>query len=109
MQGRTTRQCRERWRYYLHPSINRTAWTEAEDRLLLQKYNELGAKWSHIVPFFHLRTDVDLKNRFKRIYRTTGRKRDNHREPVVQPPPSNRTLFPPAQEVIAKYLHCDRV
>ena len=36
--NRTARQCRERWKFYLCPSVNRTPWTSDEDRRLLCKY-----------------------------------------------------------------------
>jgi hypothetical protein len=73
MHNRTVRQCRERWKYYLEPSINRLEWTSEEDELLLAKHEELGPKWAQIGLFFHSRTDIDLKNRFHRIQRTTKR------------------------------------
>jgi hypothetical protein len=69
MNGRSVRQCRERWKYFLEPSINRGDWTLDEDNLLLSKYDEIGPKWAQISAFFRSRTDIDLKNRFHRIQR----------------------------------------
>jgi hypothetical protein len=69
MDGRNMRQCRERWRYYLEPGINRSDWTKEEDDLLLTKCAELGTKWSQLVPFFPARTDIDIKNHYHRIQR----------------------------------------
>jgi hypothetical protein len=69
MNGRSVRQCRERWKYFLEPSINRGDWTVDEDHLLLSKYDEVGPKWAQISAFFRSRTDIDLKNRFHRIQR----------------------------------------
>lgn len=62
--GRSVRQCRERWKHYLSPSVRNTPWTEEEDNLLRAKYCELGPKWVEISAFFHNRTDVNIKNRW---------------------------------------------
>ena len=56
MEGRNTRQCRERWRYYLSPDINNDPWTAEEDKLLDQKYMIYGPKWKQIATFFSKRT-----------------------------------------------------
>ena len=64
MPGRTTRQCRERYRHYLSPHIVNGEWSQAEDDLLLQKYNEYGPKWVTIARFFKTRTDINIKNRW---------------------------------------------
>lgn len=68
--GRTARQCRERYRYYLEPTLNRGNWTEVEDRLLTVKYTEHGPKWSKIAMLFVNRTPVDVKNRWHVIQRS---------------------------------------
>jgi hypothetical protein len=64
MDGRNSRQCRERWLYYLDPDRNVHPWTEEEDALIERKYHELGARWTLMVPFFTHRTDSMIKNRF---------------------------------------------
>jgi hypothetical protein len=69
MNGRNIRQCRERWKYYLEPTINRGAWSGEEDALLLKKCAEIGTKWSQLVQFFPARTDIDIRNRYHRIQR----------------------------------------
>ena len=75
--NRTSRQCRERWKYYLQPSsIESTSreWTEDEDALLIQKFKEYGSKWSKISVFFDSRSDVSLKNRYKKLQRMDVKK-----------------------------------
>jgi hypothetical protein len=62
--GRTPRQCRERWTKYLSPSVRLDPWTEAEDRLLLEKVNEVRFAWSAIASAFNGRSDNDIKNRW---------------------------------------------
>jgi hypothetical protein len=71
--GRNARQCRERWHNYANPHLTREVWTEADDRLLLQKYAELGPKWHIISRFFQGRGKNAIRNRFvvlqRRIHR----------------------------------------
>ena len=57
MPGRQSRQCRERYIGYLNPSLVSHPWTETEDELLIQKYEELGPRWVKFVPFFPGRSD----------------------------------------------------
>lgn len=64
MGNRSSRQCRERWVNYLSPGIRTDPWTEAEDRLLITKMNELGRCWSTIGRFFNGRSENDIKNRW---------------------------------------------
>ncbi|OHT06341.1 hypothetical protein TRFO_05511 [Tritrichomonas foetus] len=61
---RSGRQCRDRYRNYLAPNLKLEKWTQEEDELLVQKYNELGPKWSKISKFFSGRTGSSLKNRW---------------------------------------------
>ena len=69
MKDRNARQCRERWRHYLSPSISKKKWTPEEDELLISKYNEYGPRWVFLTKFFNNRTDINLKNRWIVIIR----------------------------------------
>lgn len=62
--NRTKRQCSERWRKFLCPTVNLSKWTQEEDNLLLMKFIELGPKWTLISKFFDNRTDVNVKARY---------------------------------------------
>ena len=64
MEGRTQRQCRERYKHYLSPNVNNGKWTEDEDKLLLEKYDIYGPKWAIISKYFKSRTDINIKNRW---------------------------------------------
>jgi hypothetical protein len=108
MPGRNARQCRERWKHYLEPSINRGEWTEAEDDLLVSKHRELGPKWSQISAFFVSRTAVDLKNRYQRIKRLINNCPEDRQEPpggqifpLLLPERADMTILQPASRSLA--------
>lgn len=69
MPDRNVRQCRERWKKYLDPNLKNDSWTDEEDSLLLQKYDEFGTKWKEIAKFFPDKTDIGVKNRYYRNIR----------------------------------------
>jgi hypothetical protein len=73
MKTKNARQCQERWNSYLKPSINANEWTLEEDELLLNKYEEVGAKWVKISKNFSNKTDVQCKNRFLTLQRRLNR------------------------------------
>ena len=64
MNGRTQKQCRERWTGHLCPSVNKGPWTLEEDMILAQKHSEIGNKWARIATFLPGRTDILVKNRW---------------------------------------------
>ncbi|KAK8841264.1 hypothetical protein M9Y10_027465 [Tritrichomonas musculus] len=64
MKTRTARQCRERWVSYLSPNIRVEKWTEDEDRILIDKINKIGKKWTEIASYFNGRSGSDIKNRW---------------------------------------------
>jgi hypothetical protein len=69
LKGRTARQCRDRWKIYLAPTVNRTPWTAEEDRLLFEKARGLGRKSTVICQYFENRTSSNVKNRWNSIMR----------------------------------------
>lgn len=69
MPGRTSRQCRERYKYFLSPDICQKNWSEEEDMILSQRFMEFGPKWATIAQFLDGRTPVSAKNRFKKLSR----------------------------------------
>lgn len=77
MNGRSTRQCRERWNNNLSPSIIKAKWTKEDDALLFKVISEIGLKWKVIEKFFPGRTSTNIKNRynclkrFDELYRDT--------------------------------------
>lgn len=51
LEGRLGKQCRERWYNQLDPEIKRDAWTEAEDRLIIDLHSRLGNRWAEIAKY----------------------------------------------------------
>lgn len=69
MPNRNARQCRDRWINYLSPTVVNGKWTEEEDHLLIEKYLTMGNCWRQIAAFFPTRTDINIKNRFRKLQR----------------------------------------
>ncbi|KAG6891060.1 hypothetical protein C0995_014149 [Termitomyces sp. Mi166 len=55
----------KRWLHSLSPSIKKSAWTAAEDDLLVSLYNTLGSKWSTIARGIPGRTDDACSKRYR--------------------------------------------
>jgi hypothetical protein len=89
MPDRTARQCRERWLYFLTPSIINGPWSADEDALLLQKFAEIGSQWEAITKFFPGRTGVNIKNHYSALLRRratfAGHPSQTHSADVVAP------------------------
>lgn len=64
MEGRTPRQCRERYMNYLNPNVKIGNWTPQEDQILLMNYNVIGNHWQKIADKFKCRTASAVRNRF---------------------------------------------
>ncbi|KAJ6234465.1 myb protein [Anaeramoeba flamelloides] len=60
--GRTSKQCRERWKNQLNPSISQKKFSKKERELLIEKQLEFGNRWTFLSQFFEGRTGNQLKN-----------------------------------------------
>ncbi|CAB1113075.1 MYB [Ectocarpus sp. CCAP 1310/34] len=69
MSGRTSKQCRERWCHHLDPSINKGAYTEEEDKIIIETQAKLGNRWSQIAARLPGRTENSIKIRCKALQR----------------------------------------
>ncbi|CAN0012442.1 unnamed protein product, partial [Choristocarpus tenellus] len=69
MDGRTYKQCRERYMNYLREGLNMGEWEEWENNLLLEKHKAFGNKWATISTFLKGRSENMLKNQFYKLRR----------------------------------------
>lgn len=59
---RCGKSCRLRWLNYLRPNIKHGDFTEEEDNVIFNLYNQYGSRWSTIPSQLPGRTDNDVKN-----------------------------------------------
>jgi hypothetical protein len=76
LDDRSPRQCRERWRNYLKPVIDSTAWRPDEDQILMREFQNLGRQWTAIAVFLPGRTEVNVKNRWSKLRRDRLREKE---------------------------------
>lgn len=69
MNGRSKRQCRERYKLYLSPNVDNGPWNDDEDKKLIQLFKVIGPKWTELSTYFCNRTDVNIKSRWKVLER----------------------------------------
>ena len=67
--GRTGKQCRERWTNQLCPALNRDTWTSQEDQILIKQQQINGNLWSKIARFLPGRSANSVKNRWSWLSR----------------------------------------
>jgi hypothetical protein len=91
--GRIGKQCRERWRNHLDPDVNREAWSEQEDAILISWHDKIGTKWVKIAEYLPGRSDNAIKNRWN----STLSKRIEYAKLGVVRPKRGR----PSQKIVA--------
>ena len=67
MNGRTPRQCRERWINYASPNLSQSPWTHEEELLLVQQYKILGPRWHKLAQHISNRSANNILIHFKNM------------------------------------------
>lgn len=73
MCDRSGKQCRERWHNHLTPTVNKGAWTEEEDRIIIAMQEKIGNQWAKITKLLPGRSDNAVKNRYHMAMRARHR------------------------------------
>ncbi|KAF9626686.1 hypothetical protein IFM89_038781 [Coptis chinensis] len=83
MNGRTGKQCRERWYNHAKPAIEFGPWSENEDIALVRGHMKFKNRWVEIAKLIPGRTENMVKNRWNNISRkensTTRKNRTSNR------------------------------
>ncbi len=88
--NKTAKQCRERFRNYANPDLDKSEWKTEEKLLFLVLYRLYQNKWSVVAKFFNQRGDVAVKNYFYSIIRRTLKycKHQTVPAPIIKKPRS---------------------
>ena len=107
--GRTPKQCRERWKHHLDPSVKKSKWTEDEDAIVLREHDKYGNKWSKIAKSLPGRTANSVKIRMTTLSkRMPGHKKTKKRQKDVGKILLQSTkIFPVPKELPSSTLNND--
>ena len=108
VQGRTSKQCRERWNIHLNPNLDKKEWTPEECKLLIEKQREHGNRWNVIATYFPGRSRVSIKNHWHRLQRRKGIQNPQG-QPIIHQPPQPAQSTGAEQSVVGSPVTFDRL
>lgn len=68
---KTPKQCRDRWRNYVDPELRHDMWSVEEDEMLIEKFKQIGSKWTVMMKYFNHRSSNDIRYRWMKLSRGT--------------------------------------
>ncbi|KAG8054707.1 hypothetical protein GUJ93_ZPchr0001g31561 [Zizania palustris] len=90
---RIGKQCRERWTNHLRPDIKKDAWTEEDDRVLIEAHKKYGNRWSAIARCLDGRSENAVKNHWNATKRSLKSKRRMKKKRSEQGAPGQLSLL----------------
>ena len=115
--NRNQRQCRERWQNYLNPSLSTREWTQEEDDMVVEKFNEYGPHWNVIARLFNGRSGNAVRNRYlvimrhqqkkKRIEELMKARQAKKQAQAIQPRPLPEPILGPSDRIMEKVFPAD--
>lgn len=99
--GRTAKQCRDRYKLKLDPSINHGPWTPEEDSALLKFHEQLGRQWTKIAKLMPGRTENSVKSRYASLLRSKTKEWTEQEDALMR---SLRDRQVPFEEIAAVHL-----
>lgn len=102
IQGRSRKQCRDRWINCLDPMIKKGEWNSQEDYIILKSLIKQGYNWSRIAQFLKGRTANSVKNRFYCLLRKILSEHENQSSEHPQLINNNIQLSIP--DIISRYF-----
>uniref|UniRef100_A0AAV1UT02 Uncharacterized protein n=1 Tax=Peronospora matthiolae TaxID=2874970 RepID=A0AAV1UT02_9STRA len=106
--GRTAKQCRERWRNHLDPSINKFPFTLEEDKVIQDGFRNMGNRWTQIAELLPGRTEDAVKMRWKVLNPNEKVKAKPGRPKLMPGMTANKqrsAIPPPPDDVVATLIN----